>query len=435
MKTCFRIRLICQLTCVVLALALATAYAHQQAPQPIDGVDTERSSLTLERVVLLMRHGVRPPTRLPPIAEGLSREPWSTWDVPAGHLTAHGFQGTVLVGRWHRQALAARGLVPPTACPGEGSIAVRANTDQRTRESARGFLEGFAPQCHVEVQHSSGHRDDPIFQSIDLDLVEHDRDAARAAVMARVDGQLDNAMAPLAQAFARLDAILGCCTPPACIAAGLAADCTLSTWPNGWADTAVGKRVKFKGPLDAGGIAAHTLLLEYVEGKPMDQVGWGCATEDDIELLSRIHAAEFDLLYRTPYIAHRGATLILAHVLANFGNHAAPRLDILVGHDTNAANVGGALDLHWHVPGYAPDDAAVGGVMGFELLRDKDGERFVRVSYLAQGTRQLRQLQPLDDANPPYVTYMAQPLCGLPTDPTRCRLADFEAALQARIIR
>ncbi|HRO25897.1 MAG TPA: histidine-type phosphatase, partial [Luteimonas sp.] len=186
MKTCFRIRLICQLTCVVLALALATAYAHQQAPQPIDGVDTERSSLTLERVVLLMRHGVRPPTRLPPIAEGLSREPWSTWDVPAGHLTAHGFQGTVLVGRWHRQALAARGLVPPTACPGEGSIAVRANTDQRTRESARGFLEGFAPQCHVEVQHSSGHRDDPIFQSIDLDLVEHDRDAARAAVMARL---------------------------------------------------------------------------------------------------------------------------------------------------------------------------------------------------------------------------------------------------------
>lgn len=419
----------------ILAIAwLLASCAHHAAPShaaPTAG----NAPLLLERVVLLMRHGVRPPTKMPPISEGLSRQPWSAWEVPPGHLTSHGFEGMSLLGRWSRQSLAGRGLVPTEGCPRQGSITVRANTDQRTRESARGFLLGFASDCAIEIEHSTGHRDDPIFQSIDLGLVEHDRDAAHAAVMARLDGDLGNAMAPVADALARLDTILDCCSPPACTKAGLPAGCTLSSWPMAWADTAPGKRVKFDGPLDAGGIAAHTLLLEYVEGKPMDQVGWGRATQADIELLSQIHAAEFDLLYRTPYIANRGATPILEHVLQTFGNDAGPRLDILVGHDTNAANVGGALGLHWHVPGYAPDDAAVGGAIGFELLRDDTGDRFVRVFYQAQGTQQLRELQVLDAGNPPYVAYLPQPLCALPNDATLCRHDDFAAALRSRIVR
>lgn len=419
----------------ILSLAwLATACTHHDARPPSSAAHSGEA-LRLERVVMLMRHGVRPPTKMPPIAEGLARDPWVAWDVPPGHLTAHGFEGAVLVGRWQRQSFAARGLVPHSGCPAEGSIAVRANTDQRTRETARGFLLGFASGCDIEVAHSPGHRDDPIFQSIDLGLVEHDADAARAAVMARVDGDLGNATRPLAEAFARLDAILGCCTPPGCAQTGQPAGCTLSTTPTTWADTAPGKRVKFAGPLDAGGTAAHTLLLEYVEGKPMTEVGWGRATEADIEQLSRIHAAEFDLLYRTPYIAHRGATPIVERVLARFSDDDAPAFDLLVGHDTNAANVAGALGLHWHVPGYAPDDAAVGGAIGFELLSDANGERFVRVSYQAQGTRQLRELQPLDAGHPPYLVYMPQPLCAIPEDPTRCRYEDFLATLRGIIVR
>ncbi|HRN61142.1 MAG TPA: histidine-type phosphatase [Luteimonas sp.] len=434
MHPSLRIRPLLRTIATVALAALAASCAHAPSPDAASA-PAGGDSLQLDRVVLLMRHGVRPPTRMPPIAEGLSRQPWAGWDAEPGHLTAHGYAGTVLVGRWSRGALAHRGLFAADGCPPPGSVAVRANTDQRTRESARGFLEGFAPGCGIAVAHSDGHRDDPIFQSIDLGLVEFDRDLARAAVMARVDGDLGNAVRPLADAFARLDAILGCCAPPACAQAGLPPDCTLSTWPTGWADTAPGRRVKFGGALDAGGIAAHTLLLEYVEGKPRDRVGWGRATEADIALLSRIHAVEFDLLYRTPIIAHRGATPILERVLATFGDDAAPRLDVLVGHDTNASNVGGALELHWHVPGYAPDDAAVGGAIGFELLRDAAGDRFVRVSYQAQGARQLRERQPLDAASPPYFVHMAQPLCALPSDPTLCRYEDFADALRARLVR
>lgn len=419
---------------VFLAVVLFAGCASPDRRQAVLPPTTpDAAPLQLERVVMLMRHGVRPPTTAQVTPEGYAREPWSTWDVPPGHLTAHGYQGMVLLGRWNRQAFSGRGLVPTTGCPDAGSVRVRTNTIQRTRESGRGFIEGFAPDCGLSIEHADGERNDPLFDTIDLGLADHDPDAARTAIAARVGGDIDSAVPPLAEAFARLDTILGCCGPPVCSTSGLPAGCGFADLSHRWQDTAR-KRVKLSGPLTIGGTAAQTLLLEYVEGKPMDQVGWGRASAADIELLSQIHAVEFDLHARTPYVSHRAAAPILERVLATFNDASAPRLDILVAHDTNASNVGGALDLHWHVPGYAPDDAAVGGAIGFELLRDPAGERFVRVFYQAQGTRQLRELQPLDGDNPPYVHYMEQPLCALPADPTRCRYDDFSAAAQSRIV-
>ncbi|MCA0394436.1 MAG: histidine-type phosphatase [Proteobacteria bacterium] len=418
----------------ILVAGILAGCVHPVLPAT-DAHESKDDTLRLERVVMLMRHGIRPPTKLPPIEERFTRQPWPDWEVPAGHLTARGFDGAILMGRWSRRAFFARGLLPATGCPEPGAVSVRANTDQRTRETARGFLQGFAYLCDIDVAHSAGHRDDPMFQSIDLGLVAHDRDAARAAVLQRLDGRLGNATRPVADALARLDAILDCCQGPACAPPGTPASCRLSDMPTAWAETAPSKRIKFTGPLDAGGTAAHTLLLEYVEGKPPRQVGWGRATEADIERLSGIHAREFDLLHRTPYIATRGATPILEHVLAAFSGDTGAKVSLLVGHDTNVANVGGALDLHWHVPGYAPDDAAVGGAIGFELLRSHAGQRFVRAFYQAQGTRQLRGLQALGAGNPPYFVHMPQPLCGLPEDRSLCRYEDFVAALRTRIVR
>jgi 4-phytase/acid phosphatase len=192
--------------------------------------------------------------------------------------------------------------------------------------------------------------------------------------------------------------------------------------------------VKFVGPLSIGGTAAQAILLQYVEGKPMADVGWGRASVQDIELLSEIHRAEFDLLARTPYIADRASTPIMQRVLDEFDAVDTARLTVLVGHDTNVANVGGMLGVHWHVPGYAADDPAVNGTLGFELLADASGAQFVRVFFQAQGTRQLRELQPLDVAHPPYLAYLPQPLCGLPHDRTLCTVEDFERTVREHLV-
>ena len=85
--------------------------------------------------------------------------------------------------------------------------------------------------------------------------------------------------------------------------------------------------------------------------------------------------------------------------------------------------------------GYAADDQAVSGALGFELLRDAVGTGYVRVFYAAPSAAQLRNLTPLSEANPPYAAYLAQPLCGEPDDPTLCRLDAFLRTTEAVIVR
>jgi 4-phytase/acid phosphatase len=411
------------------ALAAALAMAAQATASPGPVVD----GLKPLRVVMLMRHGVRPPTRAVVIPEGYARQPWTPWDTAPGLLTAHGYQGEVRLGAYDRMLFADEGLAPTDGCPAPGTVRMWADTDQRTRETGRAWLEGFAPGCNIAVGHSNGQRDDPLFASIDLGLTSQDQATARSAVEARAGGDLDGTMPAVADAFERLNAILDCCSVATCAEFDLTAECGLGDIPHRWEATDPKKRVDFEGPLAIGGTAGQSIMLQFMEGLPMAEVGWGRASEADILALSRIHAAEFDLLARTPYIADRAATPIMREVLDTFADDAAARVTGLVGHDTNISNLGGMLDLHWRVAGYAADDPAVGGMLGFVLLTAPDGERFVRVFYQAQSPRQLRDLQTLNRDTPPGFAWLEQPLCGLPEDRTLCRAEAFAAAVQAKL--
>ena len=78
------------------------------------------AGLALERVVLLMRHGIRPPTRATVTPPGIAAAPWPKWDAPYGHLTAHGAEAIRLLGRFDRESLVARGLLPSEGCSKTG---------------------------------------------------------------------------------------------------------------------------------------------------------------------------------------------------------------------------------------------------------------------------------------------------------------------------
>jgi 4-phytase/acid phosphatase len=410
-----------------LMASLAVTGPVAASPEPA------AEAMTPLKVVMLMRHGVRPPTRAVVIPEGSARQPWTPWDTAPGLLTAHGYQGEVKLGAYDRVLFADAGLLEAEGCPAPGVVRMWADTDQRTRETGRAWLEGLAPGCDIPVGHSNGQRDDPLFSNIDLGLTSQNAAAAHAAIEARAGGTLDGTMPAVADAFDRLDAILDCCAVAICEEASLAPECDLGDIPHRWEATGPNKRVDFEGPLAIGGTAGQSIMLQFMEGLPMAEVGWGRATEADILALSRIHAAEFDLLARTPYVANRAATPIMREILDAFADDAGPRLTGLVGHDTNIANVGGMLDLHWQATGYAADDPAVGGMLGFQLLAAPDGQRFVRVFYQAQSPRQLRDLQTLSRETPPSFAWLDQPLCGLPRDQTLCRAEDFTAAVRARL--
>jgi 4-phytase/acid phosphatase len=70
--------------------------------------------------------------------------------------------------------------------------------------------------------------------------------------------------------------------------------------PSAIAPATSAKRPKMAGALDRASTVAQIMLLEYGEGKPMPQVGWGRVTPAQIAQLSALHALEFRLLAR-PY--------------------------------------------------------------------------------------------------------------------------------------
>ncbi len=375
------------------------------------------AGLALDRVVLLMRHGVRPPTKAVPMPAGTARQPWPTWPVAPGYLTPHGRDALARVGAYDRAAWVAAGLLPRDGC---ARVAVIADSDQRTIETGRAYAAAIAPGCDVAMTHKPQDVADPLFSPIDEAAVPFDPAAARAAVLAAAgpDG-IAAEERRLRPVLARLDAIL--CGASATSACGIAHE------PSALAPAQPGKRPKLTGALDRGSTAAQILLLQYADGKAMTDVGWGRATAADITRLSELHAVEFRLLARPRYVAQANMSL-LAPLIADAATRSdAAAVTMISGHDTNVASLGGLLDLHWRVPGLAADDPSPGGAIVFERLRDTGGRHYVRALYRSQTLDQIRSAAPLAT---PYVTVLPIPGCTARGIAGLCTIADFTTKLR-----
>jgi 4-phytase/acid phosphatase len=417
-------RMINRLVCSAAAAAMTMAGSAQAAPA---------AGLKLERVVMLMRHGVRPPTKDPASPEGTFAQPWPAWSTKFGLLTRHGADGARLVGRYQRAALAARGLLPATGCPTPAMVDAEASAKQRTIKTAEAFLEGFAPGCGLTVAHPpEGSNDDPIFHPADSGTLVIDSNLALAASRAALPPGGVAALVESRRAdLERLSQILGCCKPVAC--PDTASSCkTLADVPSELAAPA-GDVTNLEGGLSIASTAAQTLLLEYVEGKPMSEVGWGRASRADIERLLGFHTLKYVYEARPPYIGERTAAPAARRILNALQAAEGPRLTLLAGHDTNIAQLSGMLDLHWKIPSYPADDPAPGGAMGFELLRGAKGVQYVRVFYQAQSMDQLRNLTPLTVQAPPQRTYVDLPGCGAAKVATSCTFERFQALVQGKL--
>ena len=103
--------------------------------------------LKLERVVMLMRHGVRPPTKLQPIPVEYSPLPWPTWPVGPGLLTPHGAMGIARIAAWDRAWLVESGLLPAVGCPASGQVTALASKTPRAISTAKAWVATALPNC------------------------------------------------------------------------------------------------------------------------------------------------------------------------------------------------------------------------------------------------------------------------------------------------
>ena len=411
---------------LAFVLALACAPSTSRAANPDAG-----EGLKLERVVMLMRHGIRPPTKATVTPPGIAAAPWPQWNAPYGHLTAHGAEAIRLLGRFDRESLAARGFLPREGCPKAAVVVVWSDTDQRTIATGDALLNGMFPGCGLRNGHLAKGTKDPLFNPY-KDGVAVDPAAARAAILAHI-GSLERLRQRNGPAFDRLQQVLGCCAPAVCEAAGLPAGCRMAELPGDIAPPEPGDgRPDLTGVFDYAPSAAQTLMLEYAEGKK--QVGWGRVSVADLELIGTLHAMKGDLLQRPALLGAHGATRLARRMLDALERADGPKLTVLVGHDTNIGDLSGLLDFDFQVTGYAADTPPPGSAVGFELLSDRAGARYVRVVYRSQTLQQMRELSRLDAVHPAFRQVLAIPGCAMPDDATRCSLDTFVRLVRSRLV-
>ena len=91
----------------------------------------------------------------------------------------------------------------------------------------------------------------------------------------------------------------------------------------------------------------------------------------------------------------------------------------------------GLLGFNWRVDSYPENNPPPGGGVGFELLSDAQGHRFVRAFFRSQIMDQMRNLTPLSLAVPAFRQYLAIPGCNLPYGETVCSLETFSAVVRS----
>jgi len=382
-----------------------------------------KPELKLERVIMLMRHGIRPPTKAQPVPAKYSPMAWPRWSVGPGLLTQRGAKGIALLAAADRAYFINAGLLPASGCPATGQVTVRASRVPRAIETAKAWSKSLLPGCDLNVQHPAKGAPDPLFHILDNQPAWFDGHRAYEDALAQApNGGLVAQANDLAPQIQLLESILGC-APPACDLEKVST--TLVERPHG--------RPEFQGALDAASTASESFLLEYEEGMPMSEVGWGRVTRGEIERLLIFNSIKFKYVDRPSYIAQAAAGPLARAILEALSARAGSRITLLAGHDTNLADLGGLLGMHWHAASYPADAVPPGSALGFELLSDGNGRQIVRAFFRSQMMDQLRNLEPLSSANRPYREYVAIPGCGSAKDALSCDLPTFTKIVEAKL--
>jgi 4-phytase/acid phosphatase len=410
------------------------------------GAAAAQSSDTLLQVVLVSRHGVRTPTIQPDVLSAWTAQQWPTWEEPFGHLTKHGKELATILGRYHRASLAAQGLLPSSGCPDPSSVYMYADVSERTDEMALGLLDGLAPGCGIPVLSKSPAKTDPVFHPVQGGVCQIDLLEAQTRILERVHGSFSTVVAEHGEAIGALQSALGCCKPDFCAAFGRPRTCTLPALPTAAFGLSQGQGAYMVGALDVASGASELFMLEYANGMSAGDVGWGKIGVAEIQRALELHDATFDLLYRTPYLARREGSSLLARVAGAltglaFAGLAPPepavrgaRFLAYIGHDTNIATLGGALDATWEMPGNPLNPTLPGGALMFERRRSADGHERVYVSYVAQTLEQMRSLAPLTLDAPPVRTPIRIPGCSASEPGYPCAIDDFTRVVREVLV-
>ena len=412
----------------LLLLAATAAVPARSAAEP-------ESDLRL--AIVLTRHGVRSPLYGNDALGKFAAQPWPQWSVPTGILTPHGRQQMVLMGSYYRARYAAEGLLAGDTAADAPRVYFRADSDQRTRETGNDIAAGLLPGAKLDMHARPLDELDPLFRAAKLPIGHPDYSRGVAAVLGQVGQNPAAVQQACAAEFATLHRVL---FGDGAMAAGKV---DLRNLPAVVERGSGDHTVTITGPLRTAMQITDNLLLEYAEGMPMSDVGWGRLSAADLTQVLRLHSLYFNLAQGTFYTSQVQGSDLASHILqtldqsvsgrADPGAFGSPdhRLVVIVGHDTNISNLGGLLGLGWWLPGTQPNPLLPGGALVFELRQRRSDHQFtVRTYYLSQTLEQMRSLETLSLKNPPASAPIFVPGCSDPVPGYDAPLDRFETLLR-----
>lgn len=415
-------------------LAVGLPWAVASAPC---SAETAPAPDELRLAVVLTRHGVRSPLGTDEQMAPLASAPWPRWEVEPGIQTPRGNALEALLGAYYRERFTAEGILTGSKEVDSSRIFVRTDDDQRTMETGRILGRALVPGWEPPIRTRAPGAEDPLFSPSNAHVGHPDPEIAVASVLGRLGGDPTVIERTYSAQFAVLKGILyGRSDPQAPSGAPFDA-------PSKVVSGKGFELVQISGPLKAAVTSTESLILEYEDGKPEADVGWGRLTPQALTEVMALHDLYFDLTQRTFYPAQVEASNLASHLLdtldqaatgravAGAIGPAGARLVVVVGHDTNIATLGGLLRLDWWIPGARMNPTLPGGALVFELWRRAaTGEFYVRTSYIAQTPEQMRNMQPVSLASPPGVSVIFVPGCGGPGPNFDAALPAFERQLR-----
>ena len=417
---------------ILLVLLFPCAIRGQKAAQSANPPGQEDQ---IQAVIVLARHGVRAPIESETRSSAYNAQPWPSWPVADGVLTPHGAEALKLLGTYYRSRYP--WLLESLACEHPG-IYVEANTTQRTVASAKAMASAVAPQCQIEV-HYRKNQPNPLFGPSTSSFVDHQK--AADATLGRMANQPDWFAAAFARPLAKMHHVLADCSGEACDQSK--PDFRTMTVNNGIASP---RDARTDGPVTLGADFAENFLLEYTEGLPLNQVGWGRINREDLNDLMEMNTRYHDFMLRTPYGAQVAASNLAAHIRDTIlaiasgtsvtGELGTPqdRFFLLDGHDANLSWLGGLLHLDWLLPDQTFNATPPGSALVFEVHRNRQtGAPSVEVLFISQTLDQMRFLRPLTGAEQPSTAPVFVPGCSGPAPAYACSVEGFAAVVTAAL--
>jgi len=394
---------------LVLLSFAAPAQTKKPAHKPTPAAPAE-----LKFVLIVSRHGIRPPLQPTSTLNQFSTEPWPEWEVPLGELTPHGAIAIQQMGQYLRLRYVEDGLFAPGGCPAPGDLFLYADTDHRNIDSTRSTFAGFAPNCdHLDINimaPTPDNKRDPLFNAVPASFAPPNNAASEAAMRAALHTNPDFSLT--ARGSPELNNLAHIFAPnPAHQPEKPILTQPISFSPGTWG-------VAAHGPLPAASNLIEDLELEFVDAKPLTQVGWGRLgdtdeqADDTLLRLLPLHVKAFGLGLRTPLYARAQGSNLLSHILQTLdsaynvqfaeeeGDTRADKLSgfmqkgaigpagtkivYLSAHDSNIFNLGGLLGLHWRADSRS-DDTPPDSQLAFELWQQPGSTSYdIRIVYSAE---------------------------------------------------